>query len=118
MMAATAALALAFGAAAAASPAVAGVDDFTFESLDVQYYLDRDAEGHATLRTVETFVADFPDFDQNRGIVRNIPISYGSDDPYDPRRVDTQLHIVSVTDEDGVAVYWEQYDTVKGIFGM
>ena len=29
---------------------------------------------------------------------------------YDPRRVDTQLHIVSVTDENGDPVYWETYD--------
>ena len=55
---ALAAVALSFGIVAAASPAVAGVEDFTFESLDVQYYLDRDAGGHATLRTVETFVAE------------------------------------------------------------
>ena len=43
---ALAAVALSFGIVAAASPAMAGVEDFTFESLDVQYYLDRDAGGH------------------------------------------------------------------------
>jgi uncharacterized membrane protein YgcG len=108
----------------AASPAVAGVaspagvDDFTFDSLDVQYYLDRDEAGHSTLRTVETFVAEFPDFDQNRGIVRNIPTSYGGFDPYDPQRVETQLHITSVTDENGDPVYWETYDAGTGIYGM
>jgi uncharacterized membrane protein YgcG len=113
-----AAVGLAFGMVAAAAPAQAGVDDFAFESLDVQYYLDRDDAGHSTLRTVETFVAIFPDTDQNRGLVRNIPSSYGGTDPYDPRRVDTRLHIDSVTDENGDAVYWETYDAGPGIYGM
>ncbi len=113
-----AAIGLAFGMSAAAAPAQAGVDDFTFESLDVQYYLDRDDAGHSTLRTVETFVAVFPDTDQNKGLVRNIPSTYGGTDAYDPRRVDTQLHIVSVTDENGAPVYWETYDAGSGIYGM
>ena len=116
-----AAIGLAFSGSlslAVAAPAQAGVDDFTFESLDVQYYLDRDDAGHSTLRTVETFVALFPDFDQNRGLVRNIPITYGGTDAFDPRRVDTQLHIVSVTDENGDPVYWETYDAGTGIYGM
>lgn len=112
-------LALAIGfPLSVAAPAQAGVDDFTFESLDVQYYLSRDDAGHSTLRTVETFVALFPDFDQNKGLVRNIPSTYGGTDAFDPRRVDTQLHIVSVTDENGDPVYWETYDAGSGIFGM
>ena len=84
----------------------------------MQYYLDRDDAGHSTLRTVETFVALFPDFDQNKGLVRNIPSTYGGTDAFDPRRVDTQLHIVSVTDENGDPVYWETYDAGSGIYGM
>jgi uncharacterized membrane protein YgcG len=103
---------------AAAAPAHAGVEDFAFESLDVQYFLDRDDAGHSTLRTVETFVAVFPDVDQNRGLVRRIPITYGGTDAFDPRRVDTQLHIVSVTDGDGEEVYWETFDAGPGIYGM
>ncbi|MGE3194432.1 MAG: DUF2207 domain-containing protein [Microbacteriaceae bacterium] len=118
LLAALAALALSIGIGAAASPAVAGTDDFVFESLDVQYYLDRDGGGHSTLTTIETFVAVFPDYDQNRGIVRNIPITYGGTDAYDPRRVDTGLQIVSVTDEYGDPVYWETYDAGPGIYGM
>jgi uncharacterized membrane protein YgcG len=112
------AIGLAFGMSVAAAPAQAGVDDFAFESLDVQYYLDRDDAGHSTLRTVETFVAVFPDADQNKGLVRNIPSTYGGTDPFDPRRVDTRLHIVSVTDENGEPVYWETYDAGSGIYGM
>ncbi|MCU1417672.1 MAG: hypothetical protein JWP32_1846 [Schumannella sp.] len=117
-MVATAAPAVAGISAIGGVGAVGGVDDFAFESLDVQYYLDRDDGGHSTLRTVETFVADFPESDQNRGIVRNIPITYGGTDALDPRRVDTRLHIDSVTDEHGDPVYWEQYDAGEGIYGM
>jgi len=71
-----------------------GVDDFTFDSFDVEYRLGRDAEGRATLTTVETFVARFPDFDQNRGIRRSLPASY--------QGRTTSLEVVSVTDERGV----------------
>jgi uncharacterized membrane protein YgcG len=118
LLAALGALALSAGIGAAASPAVAGTDDFTFESLEVEYFLDRDDAGHSTLTTIETFVAVFPDYDQNRGIVRNIPITYGGTDAFDPRRVDTGVEIVSVTDEDGDPVYWERYDAGEGIYGM
>ena len=111
-------LGLALGMLAAASPAYAGPDDFTFDSLDVQYYLGRDDAGHSTLRTVETFVALFPDFDQNKGLVRKIPTHYGGTDPFDPLRVDTRLHIESVTDGNGDPVFWETYDAGAGIYGM
>ncbi|MEO5921644.1 MAG: DUF2207 domain-containing protein, partial [Pseudolysinimonas sp.] len=112
------AIGLALGMLGAATPAMAGVDDFTFESLDVQYFLDRDDAGHSTLRTIETFVALFPQDDQNKGLVRNIPSTYGGTEASDQRRVDTHLHIVSVTDENGDPVYWETYDAGTGIYGM
>jgi hypothetical protein len=124
LLAALVALGSALVLLGAASPALAGpsiqggVDDFTFDSLDVQYFLDRDAAGHSTLRTVETFVAVFPEYDQNKGIVRDIPTTYGGTDAFDPRRVDTQVHIVSVTDENGDPVFWETYDAGPGFLGM
>lgn len=70
-----------------------GVDDFTFDSFDVEYRLGRDADGHATLLTTETLVARFPEFDQNRGIRRSLPASY--------QGRTTSLRVISVTDEDG-----------------
>lgn len=92
-----AAPALGASTATAAEPAspvvVAGVDDFVFESFSADYYLDVDAEGRSTLTTVETFVAVFPDFDQNRGMRRAIPESYLG--------APTDVSIVSVTDENG-----------------
>lgn len=83
-------------AAEPASPVVrAGVDDFVFESFSADYYLDVDENGRSTLTTVETFVAVFPEFDQNRGMRRAIPGSYLG--------APTDVGVVSVTDENGVA---------------
>ena len=48
--------------------------------MAADYTLGKDADGSATLHTVETLVADFPDIDQNRGIIRNIPAKYGDVD--------------------------------------
>lgn len=85
------------GAAAAAGRT--DVSDFTFASFDGDYTLSRGADGLADLRAVETFVAEFPEFDQNKGIIRAIP------DVFD--RAPLQTEIVSVTDADGAAVEWE-----------
>lgn len=81
-------------------PAAAGVDDFEFESMDVEYTLTRDADGTARLAVVETIVALFPDIDQNRGIVRDIPTDY--------QRVDIGVDVLSVTDERGAPVPFEE----------
>lgn len=84
------------GAAAAAissQPVRTGVDDFTFDSFDVEYLLGLDDGNHATLTTTETLVARFPDYDQNRGIRRSLPATYQGHT--------TALTIVSVTDENG-----------------
>ena len=70
-----------------------GVDDFTFASLDAEYLLDRDDDGHSTLAANETLVAEFPEIDQNHGIRRNIPTHY--------RGQPTGVKIDSVTDENG-----------------
>ncbi|MFP7761351.1 DUF2207 domain-containing protein [Marisediminicola sp. LYQ85] len=91
-------VALLTGGGAASAPASASslradVDDFTFSSFDAVYELSADDEGRSQLRVTETIVAEFPDFDQNRGIFRVIP------DRYDGHPID--LEIVSVTDESG-----------------
>lgn len=75
------------------------VADFTFSSFDGDYTLSRGADGLADLRAVETFVAEFPEFDQNKGIIRAIP------DVFD--RAPLHTEIVSVTDADGAEVAWE-----------
>lgn len=73
--------------------------DFEFRSFDAQYTLTRTADQHAALDVVETAVAVFPSFDQNRGIIRSIPDYYG--DVY----LDTT--VLGVTDENGGDVYYE-----------
>lgn len=83
-----------------------GVQDFEFESYSADYYLGRDAERHATLRTVETFVAQFPSFDQNRGMIRAIPNDYDG--------VPLHTSVQSVVDENGSDVPFER--TVDGGF--
>lgn len=78
---------------ALAAPVTADIDDFFFSSFDADYTLSRDADGRSTLRTVERLVAEFPDFDQNRGILRAIPERYGG--------APTDVTLVSVTDGEG-----------------
>jgi len=79
--------------AAPAGVVVAGVDDFSFASMDAQYTLGRARDGTSTLTVVETFVAEFPQTDQNHGMRRIIPDSYNGQ-PLFPR-------LVSITDGQG-----------------
>ncbi len=104
---ATAALALAGPGAAQAAESTAGsattgVADFTFDSFSADYYLDVDSSGHATMRVVETLVALFPDFDQNRGIIRAIPLTDGE--------VPLNVTMVSISDGAGNAVPYVRDD--------
>ena len=63
-------------ALAPVSAVPAGVDDFTFASFDAVYELSRDDAKRSVLETTETLVAVFPEFDQNRGLRRAIPLDY------------------------------------------
>ncbi|SIR76996.1 DUF2207 domain-containing protein [Microbacterium sp. RURRCA19A] len=81
------------------APAHADVDDFRFDSLDARMSLTRAADGHAELSVTETLVAEFPEEDQNRGIIRVIP------DDYDG--VPLQTRITAVTGADGAAIPFE-----------
>ena len=92
---AAAAEALASTAPVASVPT--GVEDFTFESFDAEYFLDLDENGYVTTRVVETIVALFDTPYQNRGIIRAIPDeAFGYD-------LDVQL--TSITNAAGSAVY-------------
>ena len=48
------------------------VNNFYFESFIGDYYLTRDAEGVSRLKVVEEVTAVFPEYDQNKGICRQI----------------------------------------------
>ncbi|MDZ8171691.1 DUF2207 domain-containing protein [Microbacterium xanthum] len=93
MAAAVALLVLTVVGMGAVAPASANVDDFEFESMHADYTLGLDADGHSTLHVVETFVADFPDEDQNRGMRRIFKDSYNGQ-PLFPE-------MISVTDGEG-----------------
>lgn len=93
------ALLLALALLAVPAAAHADTSDFTFDSFDVDYTLTRLDDGTAHLEVVETIVAVFPDFDQNKGIIRAIP------DDYDG--VDLRTSVRSVVDENGADVPFE-----------
>lgn len=67
--------------------------NFSFESFSAQYYLDRTVNKTATLKTVETLVALFPEYDQNHGILRALPLTYQGHT--------TSLQVESVADGQG-----------------
>ncbi|GAA4189173.1 hypothetical protein GCM10022219_04420 [Microbacterium oryzae] len=54
----------------------ADVDDFAFDEWHGSYALSLDGDGRVTAEVTETLVARFPDADQNRGIVRALPLRY------------------------------------------
>lgn len=54
----------------------ADVNSFYFSDFQADYYLSKDSEGRSALRVVEQLTAEFPDFDQNKGIERAIPAVY------------------------------------------
>jgi uncharacterized membrane protein YgcG len=84
-------------------PAAADTSDFTFDSFDADYTLSRLSDDTSQLAVVETIVARFPDFDQNRGIIRAIPNTYDG--------VELNTVVQSVVDENGTDVYYEADDT-------
>jgi len=90
----------------AAVPAVAALpgdaSNFSFRSFDAVYALGRDSDQHATLAVTETLVALFPQSDQNHGIIRDIPATYGS--------ADLQTDVASVVDQHGQPVPYQQSD--------
>ncbi|MDQ4213157.1 DUF2207 family protein [Microbacterium sp. ASV81] len=87
------AAALVVGPLLVASPAHADANDFSYASWNSVLQLGRDDQGRAELRVTETLVADFPDFDQNHGIIRGLPEWYDG--------APLSLRIVSVTDGNG-----------------
>ena len=94
--AAPASAALSTARSAAAVPA--SVQDFTYDSFEADYYLVRGVGGKSHLFTTEKIVARFPEFDQNRGIVRSIPKADSG--------VPHGTEVVAVTGAGGAAIPW------------
>ena len=85
-----------------AAPLAASADtsDFEFQSFHADYSLTRADDGTSRLAVVETIVAEFPDYDQNRGIVRAIPDWY--------QDVPLNTDVETITDESGNDVPWQE----------
>lgn len=99
LAAAAALVSTASASAASATEPRTDVNDFDFSSWDATYEVGIDGEGRATLHAEETRVAEFPESDQNRGIVAGYP------DTYEGAGLDTT--IISVRDENGEDVPYE-----------
>ena len=56
------------------APVWADTDNFFFSDFTADYYLSKDEEGISHLKVVENLTAEFPNFEQNKGIRREIPI--------------------------------------------
>ncbi|WP_314506274.1 DUF2207 domain-containing protein [uncultured Microbacterium sp.] len=84
--------------AAPAAVAPASVQDFTYDSFEADYYLVRGTGGESHLLTTEKLVARFPDFDQNKGIVRWIPQADSG--------IAHDTEVVSVTGAGGAPIPW------------
>ncbi|SJM54918.1 putative membrane protein [Gulosibacter sp. 10] len=87
-----------------APPAKADVEDFSFSSwhTDIEVSVEQGPFGGDIVRShfTETIVADFPEFDQNKGIVRAIPVRMGEQT--------MRIEDISVTDGAGNPVPFEQ----------
>lgn len=57
------------------APVSAGVDNFYFSDFIGDYYLSRDENNTSHLKVVESLTAVFPDYNQNKGICRQIPFT-------------------------------------------
>lgn len=68
--------------------------DGSSDTFTSDFYLGRDADGNATLRTVETIVPVFPDTDVSHGIERAIPLKRDG--------IPLDLQVIAVKDADGV----------------
>jgi len=81
----------------------AGVNDFSIPIFEGDYYLTRDSTHVSHLRVHEHLMVQFPDFDQNHGILRAIPETYANHP--------LNLHVQTVTDNTGRAVNYTTSDS-------
>lgn len=92
-------------AAGNATPAKADVDDFFFEKMNVGISLGQwSPDGPGTIEVKEHFVAHFPDYNQNRGIVRYLP------DWYNDYPLETELIEASGSDKRTVVEEFREGD--------
>lgn len=93
---------MSFGLLFVGQPAHASANDFTISNYAIDYTLSKDADNRSTLKTVETITAEFPNYDQNHGIERAIPVRYDGHS--------VSLKITSVTDKSGDNLSYSTYE--------
>lgn len=54
------------------------LQNFTISSFQADYYLSKNSQNVSQMQVTETIVADFPDYDQNHGIIRALPETYNN----------------------------------------
>ncbi len=79
-------------------------EDYYFESMNVDYHLSVGKDNHSVLKVEETLVPVFPDYDQNHGIERNIPLKY------DGHKLKFELEEVTLDGETGVIAKEDESD--------
>lgn len=92
-------LSLVSAGAATADESTEDVENFRYTSWDLDYQLSTDDQGRAQAEVTETLEAEFPETDQNRGIVRSLPLQYQGA-PAAPENI-------RVTDANGAEVPFE-----------
>ncbi len=78
--------------------AAADVNDFSYESWRSDYEVTLSDEGRSLAHVTEMLVARFPEYDQNRGIIRGLPTRF--------RGADLNVTVLSITDERGAPVHY------------
>ena len=115
----------------------ANTQNFYFDDFTADYYLSKDAEGISHLKVVENLTAVFPDYEQNKGIYRQIPytnqgganvtlpslnsgnitvLRNGESEPIYDIEIDNGYYVVSTGDESyvmGKQVYTLKYEFEK-----
>jgi uncharacterized membrane protein YgcG len=82
--------------------AAQNVQDFDIRSFEADYYISRNDQQTAIMKVEEEIVAEFPAFNQNRGILRALPKEYNDNT--------LSLKILSVTNEQGVPYQYSTYE--------
>ncbi|HEU5187076.1 MAG TPA: DUF2207 domain-containing protein, partial [Candidatus Saccharimonadales bacterium] len=79
----------------------AGPQDFVISRFSADYYLARDEKNVSRMRVHEEIVAEFPDSDQNHGILRAIPQQYDGHS--------LELDVAGVKDQTGKSLPYDTY---------
>lgn len=80
----------------------ASTQDFTIPSFSADYYLTRDQNKVSELHVVEKIIAEFPNYDQNHGILRAIPQDYQGHP--------LELRIQKISGQSGQALPYSTYE--------